>query len=302
MDFTIQQIELAEYEGLVDNYKITNRVSGWITFLKWRELDNDHLFWKSIVARLKLVLENEIGFDKTSVYNNESLLQFIDIHNPVLTPEEKIDKLLEHVRKQTNYDGEAIPFYYADNKVLTALNFVNREECVFYIRTAIKKGLLDSQPFNSDANYLSLTSEGLSRIIKAMESKISRYCFVAMSFDDELKTTYTNAIEPAITETGFIPIRIDLTHIPPDQTINDEIISGIKKARFTIADFTNHKNGVYFEAGYALGKGRKVIYSCKEDQIGNAHFDIRNYQHVLWNDTLEFKKKLIDKIEAYIKD
>jgi hypothetical protein len=58
---------------------------------------------------------------------------------------------------------------------------------------------------------------------------------------------------------------------------------------------------VYFEAGYALGRGLKVIYTCREDQIDEAHFDTRNYPHILWKDADELKKKLIDKIEVFIK-
>jgi nucleoside 2-deoxyribosyltransferase len=86
------------------------------------------------------------------------------------------------------------------------------------------------------------------------------------------------------------------------KTINDAIIAGIKKSRFTIADFTQHKAGVYFEAGYALGRGQKVIYTCRADEIANAHFDTRNYQHIVWENSEDLKQKLIDKITAFVLD
>ena len=66
-------------------------------------------------------------------------------------------------------------------------------------------------------------------------------------------------------------------------------------------DFTKNKHGVYFEAGYALGRGQKVIYTCREDSIEDAHFDIRNYQHLVWKDGEDLKMKLMDKIEVFIK-
>lgn len=59
---------------------------------------------------------------------------------------------------------------------------------------------------------------------------------------------------------------------------------------------------MYFEAGYALGRGQKVIYICKEDDIINAHFDTRNYQHILWTDKVDLRQKLIDRIDAFVKD
>ena len=63
-----------------------------------------------------------------------------------------------------------------------------------------------------------------------------------------------------------------------------------------------YKAGVYFEAGYALGRGQKVIYTCKKDDISNAHFDTRNYQHIVWETADDLKQKLIDKINAFVLD
>ena len=43
-----------------------------------------------------------------------------------------------------------------------------------------------------------------------------------------------------------------------------------------VADYTEQVNGVYFEAGFALGLGLLVIPTCRENQIGKLHFDIRH--------------------------
>lgn len=260
--------------------------------------------------KLIAVLLNGVRLDNT-VYDTKSITKFVNTHYIRLNPTEKLDRILEYITYYTVYDGQTIRIDGPDEDDVAGMYFRNCEEWWFYLKSGIDQGFIRSvksgevvdeiHDHTPILNY-GLTVEGLSRLIKVNESKASNYCFVAMSFDDELDEIYTNAIEPAIIETGFIPIRIDRVHIDADKTINDEIISGIKKARFTIADFTNHKDGVYFEAGYALGKGKKVIYSCKQDQIGKAHFDIRNYQHVLWQNESDFKKKLIHKIEAFIKD
>jgi hypothetical protein len=115
---------------------------------------------------------------------------------------------------------------------------------------------------------------------------------------DEIRS----AIKQAIIETGFIPIIVDEIHVKSDVTINDEILASIKKSRFCISDFTQQKNGVYFEAGYALGRGLKVIYTCTREDFNNAHFDINHYLHILYDTPEQLKKGLIDKIEAWIKD
>jgi len=124
-----------------------------------------------------------------------------------------------------------------------------------------------------------------------------------MAFHEGLDLAY-NAISSAISESGYVPIRIDKEHLDSDVTINDGIIASIKKSKFMIADFTYNRGGVYFEAGYGLGRGQKVIYTCKNDEIHKRelHFDINHYQHIFWDDTEDLKKKLKDKIEAFIND
>ena len=44
-----------------------------------------------------------------------------------------------------------------------------------------------------------------------------------------------------------------------------------KECRFVVADVTNHRNGVYFEAGYAMGMGLPVIWMCHKDDMKEAH-------------------------------
>ena len=41
----------------------------------------------------------------------------------------------------------------------------------------------------------------------------------------------------------------------------------IKEARFVIADLTHDNNGAYWEAGYAEGLGKPVIYICEAEKF-----------------------------------
>ena len=59
---------------------------------------------------------------------------------------------------------------------------------------------------------------------------------------------------------------------------------------------------MYFEAGYAFCRGQQVIYSCREDEIESGYFDTRNYQHLVWKDGADLKKKLKDKVDVFIKN
>src|SRR5271165_6192652 len=78
---------------------------------------------------------------------------------------------------------------------------------------------------------------------------------------------------------GVIP-RIDRKE--HDGKIDDQIIAEIRRSAFVVADFSGHRGGVYYEAGFAHGIGRRVIFTCKQAEIDKLHFDIRQYNTILW--------------------
>jgi nucleoside 2-deoxyribosyltransferase len=123
-------------------------------------------------------------------------------------------------------------------------------------------------------------------------------CFVAMWFSDELKTAYEHGIEPAIRDAGFKPIRIDLKE--HNNEIPDEIIAEIRNAQFVVADFTGQRNGVYYEAGFAMGLGRPVIWCCKKEEIAQLHFDTNHKNHIAWQTHQELRDKLYARIRGTI--
>jgi len=104
--------------------------------------------------------------------------------------------------------------------------------------------------------------------------------FVAMSFSTDRLPIWTEVIEPAIKDAGYKPIRVD--QYEHSNRIDDEIIAQIRRCRFLVADFTAQKPGVYFEAGLALGLGRTVIWMCDHADKGNLHFDIRQFNTILY--------------------
>jgi hypothetical protein len=71
----------------------------------------------------------------------------------------------------------------------------------------------------------------------------------------------------------FTIVRPD--RVEHNDNVNDRIISEIRSCQFMVADFTLHRNGVYFEAGLASGLGRPVICTCRRDEMRDAHFDTR---------------------------
>jgi nucleoside 2-deoxyribosyltransferase len=105
--------------------------------------------------------------------------------------------------------------------------------------------------------------------------------FVAMSFSDELRDAWVNGFDPAIRAAGYRPMRIDAKDYAGG--VMDEIISEIRRSRFLVADCTQQRNGVYFEAGFAIGLGLQVIPTCRSDDMKNRHFDIQHLNTLEWN-------------------
>jgi hypothetical protein len=128
---------------------------------------------------------------------------------------------------------------------------------------------------------------------------IFRRCFVAMSFAPELQEAYDNGIYFAVKQDCKMePVRIDRVH--HNENICDKIIAEIRTCQFLVADVTLQRAGVYFEAGFAMGLGRPVIWSCRHDDLEKVHFDTRQYNHIVWKEPADLREQLADRIKATI--
>ena len=71
--------------------------------------------------------------------------------------------------------------------------------------------------------------------------------------------------------------------------------------KFVIADCTLQRPGVYFEAGFALALGRTLVWTCREDDFKNVHFDTRQYPHIVWTTLDDLRKsRLTDRLRAQV--
>jgi nucleoside 2-deoxyribosyltransferase len=91
-----------------------------------------------------------------------------------------------------------------------------------------------------------------------------------------------------------------MKEIATNEGITDRILSEIRLAQFVVADFTGQRGGVYFEAGFARGLGREVIWMCREDELKLVHFDVKHLGHVVWATPADLRTKLAESIRANI--
>jgi len=136
-----------------------------------------------------------------------------------------------------------------------------------------------------------LTLKGWEHVRELREKQPdSDQAFVAMWFDDSVKPAYDDGIKPALEECGYNPMRIDLELHNED--VVHKILGEIRRSGLVVADFTRQRGGVYYEAAFANGLGINVIHTCRENDMENLHFDIRNRNTIAWKDPEDLRERL----------
>jgi len=127
---------------------------------------------------------------------------------------------------------------------------------------------------------------------------------MAMPYGEkELNTIVEDVFKPAVKQTGFDLSRLD----GPDQPaglIDDALRVAIRTSRFLIADLTHENRGAYWEAGYAEGLGKHVIYTCEEKKFDGlqTHFDTNHHLTIKWDASAPDKlKRAAEKLKTTIR-
>ena len=220
-----------------------------------------------------------------------------------LSIQERIDNLLKYIREESEKNEKnEFPQY-----ILKAYSeCVNDDEWYTMFDELRKYAEIDgTQRMGEHPLTIILNAEGSERL-ESLEitNKDSRQAFVAMWFNESMDEAYYKAIRPAIEEMGYKPMRIDEEE--HNNKIDDEIMAEIKRSKFLIADFSHDKKGirgsVYYEAGFAHGLDIPVIFTCREKDKKKLHFDTRQFNHIIWKNAEDLKKRLKDRIGATIGD
>lgn len=212
---------------------------------------------------------------------------------------ERADMALLNMEKLTTYAGERINLEEKDSNILMLDSFSPESEQYMY-NFLKQKGYVSDVGSTFGVISLIIAPDGWSRLGELRTKLISpeNNVFVAMWFNPEMETIYQKAIGPAIDECGYKAIKIN--NVEHNNKIDDEIIAAINRSKFIICDFTGHRGGVYYEAGYAKGLGLPVIWMCKKTAIDELHFDTRQFNHIVWESEEDLKVKLINRIRATI--
>jgi nucleoside 2-deoxyribosyltransferase len=223
---------------------------------------------------------------------------------------EKATLLLQYLARNSN-EKPSTPVLIMPETDYPIAFCKDKDELKFYIDYLTKRELIISKCNYPQTAHLveptyniSLTVDGWVEVEKLKRPNLeSKQAFVAMRFNESMNEIFEKGISPLGNEkdksyTGFKMLRIDQKHF--NDKICDHIIAEIKQSRFMIADCTELRHAVFFEAGYAMGLGLPVIFTCQEGTEIKECFDTDHYNHIIWKDADDLRTKLKDRILATI--
>lgn len=230
-------------------------------------------------------------------------LQELLSHWPRTVPE-RLERMLCNLARLSPRGGYPVTVFPPEPPVAFAKT---DDEARFHLKGLIDYGFLEvgSKAGNAGIVTVIVTPRGWAQFEKLTRggSAPENPAFVAMWFGgmDEksnMDTAFREAIQPAIERAGYRATRVDLAE--HNDWIMDKVLGDIRLAPFVVADFTKHRNGVYFEAGFARGLGIPVIHTCRQGDFHEAHFDTTQLNHIVWSTPQELGERLYNRIRGTI--
>jgi hypothetical protein len=209
------------------------------------------------------------------------------------TPPEQVDNLIAWLGSTQGDPGTRVD---VTPKAIAAVGALDNTGLGFVVSEAKRHGLINTEikvvqglgrpSIDYVISPMQLTIEGWQRFDDLSRARTtSRNAFMAMPFGDpDLDRHYSEHFQPTVSATGFTLKRLDEEQ--PAGLIDDRLRVEIRQSRFLISDLTHRNPGAYWEAGYAEGLGKPVIYTCRkdvfEDKRLGPHFDTNHHLIVIW--------------------
>ena len=211
-------------------------------------------------------------------------------------PSQRVAKMIQYIGDQVSKSGERIQdlpmgFY----TYIGAPSYSLASEMILELHDRdVIKGIYEKM-----SNYIlwynvDLTLSGWDLYQQEKQGKLSGdYGFIAMQFNNEILDRFVqeNLREIIKNELGYD--LHDMRNVARAGIIDNIMRTEIRDAAFVLADLTHNNPGAYWEAGYAEGLGKPVIYLCEQNKFEeySTHFDTNHCTTVLWNIEPEEKLK-----------
>jgi len=240
--------------------------------------------------------------------------QALSISNMPSIPE-RLNRALTNISRLGRRAGEVVQFKVPEDWPLL---YARSEEEAHYTLTALHAMEYLTDPPAGSIPRAVISPKGWERVEDLESVAGSKQVFVAMALGEpdpgkpDTKAAFKHGIAPAILRpklghrSRFEPFPV--WEKPHSNKICEEILLEIRRSRAVVADLTYQRPNVYFEAGYAKGRGIPVIWLCHEDHFDSkkndegyyAHFDVRQHQCIQWREPEDILEQLPNYLEAIL--
>ncbi len=241
---------------------------------------------------------------RVKLLHSEFLMRLLDGEYSLPSPLEQSRKLLRLIGDLERELGNAVD---TEHWFFSEIGAPSAEYVVNYVSEMEKIGWLAGDSYGiqhgntAGVGGLILTLAGWREWESISKGKnAGNRGFIAMKFGDPSLDSFVNDhLKPGIRKRLEIEIeRVDDN--PEAGIIDNRMRQLIQDSAFVIADLTHANNGAYWEAGYAEGLGKPVIYMCEQATFAETktHFDVNHSTTVIW--TIDDPNGALDKLAATI--
>lgn len=204
------------------------------------------------------------------------------------TPGEQASNIVRFIGDEVLRTGEPLdelPIALGPVSGAPSTEFASRL-AVELVRNGVLHGTDASSSSGTHVLDVNLTLRGWQLYEAERRGKTAgNYGFVALRFGNvQLDGLLKNTVKPAIrTSIGYE--LVDMRDVATAGVIDNIMRAQIRDAAFVLADLTDDNPGAYWEAGFAEGLGKPVIYLCEAAKFAEAktHFDTNHCTTVIWS-------------------
>ena len=228
---------------------------------------------------------------------DHGVLARIRDHGRLPSRAEQAANLIRFVGEEVSRTGENVLLPKNISVIIGAVNHNSSNELASEL---VERDIITSQGRTPESlmSRVNLTLEGWERYEAEQHGRFQgNYGFLAMQFDDEVLDAFVrDVVKPAVKEaTGYE--LVDLRDVSKAGLIDNLMVTTIRDSTFVIADLTHNNRGAYWEAGYAEGLGKAVVYICRKEAFNDGkgtHFDTNHYTTIQWSmdDIDSFRQEL----------
>jgi hypothetical protein len=209
------------------------------------------------------------------------------LKRPLPTPREQADLLIRWLAENVEGPGETVWVEPATHRSIIGAK--SDEGFGLILRYLFEAGLVEgslSEAMGTPGRaHVTLSFKGWDYYEQLRRGGATyRKAFIAMKFGDQiLDKVLVGIFKPCVKQAGFELYRLDDT--PRAGLIDDRLRVEIQSSDFLIADLSHDNPGAYWEAGYAEGLGKPVIYTCEKGKFerDKTHFDTNHHLTIIWD-------------------